>query len=61
MYLYATTAIARGAQVVLDLTSPGSVQAATGSDTIIGYAYDSATAYGQLIRVVLSTPSFLVN
>lgn len=61
MYLYATTAITRFAQVVLDLTSPGSVQAATGSDTIVGYAYDQATAYGQLIRVILTTPSFLVN
>lgn len=59
IFLYATTAIARFAQVVLDLTSPGSVQAATGSDTVVGYAYDQATAYGQLIRVILSTPSFL--
>lgn len=59
IWLYATTAIARGAQVVLDLTSPGGVQAATGTDTVIGYAFDQSTAYGQLIRVVLSTPSFL--
>jgi hypothetical protein len=59
IWLYATTAITRGTQVVLDLSSPGSVQAATGSDTVIGYAYDQATAYGQLIRVVLKTPSFL--
>jgi hypothetical protein len=61
IWLYATNAIARGAQVVLDLTSPGGVQAATGSDTIVGYAYDQATAYGQLIRIVVSTPSFLAN
>lgn len=59
IWLYATTAITRGTQVVLDLTSQGAVQAATGSDTVIGYAFDQATAYGQLIRVVLTTPSFL--
>lgn len=61
IWLYATTAIARGAQVVLDVTSQGAVQAATGSDTIVGYAFDQATAYGQLIRIILSTPSFLAN
>jgi len=61
IWLYATTAIARGAQVSPDVTSQGAVQAATGSDAIVGVAFDSAAGYGQLIRVVLSTPSFLVN
>jgi hypothetical protein len=61
IWLFATTAIARGSQVVLDLTSSGAVQAATGVDTIVGYAFDQATAYGQLIRVILTTPSFLAN
>ena len=57
--LYATGVIARGVQVTLDSTSPGAVRAATGSDTIIGYSFDQSPAYGSLIRVVLSTPSFL--
>lgn len=61
IWLYATTAITRGAQVVPDVTSQGAVQAATGSDAIVGYAFDEATAYGDLIRVILSTPSFKVN
>lgn len=62
MFLYATEAIARGDQVVLDLTSLGAVQDASGAtgDNIVGYAYDQATAYGQLIRVYLKTPSFAV-
>lgn len=61
MWLYATTAISRGTQVVLDLTSLGSVQSSSGqtSDNIVGYAYDKATSYGQLIRVSLRCPSFL--
>lgn len=60
MFLYATEAIARGAQVVLDLTSLGSVTGASGESgaNIVGWAYDKATAYGQLIRVMLETPSF---
>lgn len=61
MWLYATTAITRFNQICLDLTSPGSVQAATGTNTIIGFAFDQATSYGQLIRVILTTPSFLAN
>jgi hypothetical protein len=60
MYLYATEAIARGVEVVLDLTSPGSVQAAAGEtgSTIVGWAFDKAVASGQLIRVYIETPSF---
>lgn len=60
IWLYATTAITRGAQVCLDLVSPGAVQAAVTSDTVVGWAFDQATAYGQLIRVILMTPSFKV-
>jgi hypothetical protein len=62
MWLYATAAIARGVQVSLDLTSLGSVQAASGhtGDNIVGWAFDKATAYGQLIRVMLRTPSFTI-
>ncbi len=60
LYLYATEAIARGVQVTLDLATNGGVRAAAGNtgDTIVGWAYDKATAAGQLIRVFVQTPSF---
>lgn len=61
IWMFATTAIARGAQVVPDITSQGAVQAGVTNDAVIGYAFDEATAYGQLIRVILSTPSFKVS
>lgn len=60
IYLYATSAISRGAQVQLDLSSPGAVTAmvaSSGAD-LVGFAYDKAVAPGALIRVNLSTPSF---
>lgn len=62
MFLYAASAIARGVQVVPEALSPGSVQAASGltGDKLVGWAYDKAAAYGDLIRVVLQTPSFKV-
>lgn len=62
IYLYATGAIARGAQVSLDLTTNGGVRSAAGNtgDCIVGWAYDKATAAGELIRVFLTTPSFEV-
>lgn len=61
MYLYATAAIARGAQVQLDLSSPGGVAPKTGSSgaDLVGYAFDKATVAGDLIRVRLASPSFL--
>lgn len=61
MYLYATGAIARGAQVSLDLTTNGGVRSAAGNtgDDIVGWAYDKASAAGALIRVFIKTPSFL--
>lgn len=61
MYLYATAAIARGVEVSLDLTTNGGVRSAAGNtgDDIVGWAYDKATAAGDLIRVFLKTPSFL--
>lgn len=62
IYLYATGAISRGVQVSLDLTTNGGVRAAathTG-DRIVGWSYDKAAAAGDLIRVFLQTPSFLV-
>lgn len=63
LYLYATGPISRGARVVLDTSSPGSVAAATGSTAkrVVGWAYDKATSYGQLIRVFTQTPSFTLD
>lgn len=63
IYLYATGAISCGQRVTLDLTTNGGVVAATGSSatTIVGFAYDTATAAGQLIRVGLQTPSYLLD
>lgn len=60
LYLYSTEAIARGAQVVLTLSTNGGIGAATGSTAkrIVGWAYDKASAAGELIRVFLKTPSF---
>jgi hypothetical protein len=58
-YLYATTAIARGAQVSLDLSTIGGVSTITTGANVVGFAYDKAPAAGALIRVKLSTPSFL--
>lgn len=62
IYLYATGAIARGVQVSLDLSTNGGVRSAAGNtgDKIVGWAYDKASAGGQLIRVHLQTPSFKV-
>lgn len=61
IYLTATNAIARGAQVQLDLTYVGGVAAKVGSSgaNLVGTAYDEATGAGQLIRVTVDCPSFL--
>jgi hypothetical protein len=65
MYLYASAAIARGAQVCLPNPSiyPGSVAPVTGSSgaKIVGFAYDKAASAGSLIRVKLNVPSFDVD
>ena len=62
MYLYATGAIARMAQVSLDITTVGGVRSAAGhtGDRIVGFAIDKAVTAGTLIRVKLITPSFAV-
>lgn len=61
MYLYATAAIARGARVILQLSTNGGVGPLVGSGgaDIVGFAFDKASAAGALIRVKLSVPSFL--
>lgn len=59
IYLYATGAIARGAQVQLDVPNNGVAQKVGSSGAnILGWALDKATAQGQLIRVMLQTPSY---
>jgi len=59
IWLYATSAITRGSMVTLDSTIASGVQQVTGSSTlpIIGEAFDSAIAAGQLIRIILNVPS----
>lgn len=58
VWLYATAAIARGAQVAMGALFNGVAPLSTGQN-IIGIAYDKASAAGELIRVELLTPSFL--
>lgn len=62
IYLYATGAIARGAQVTMDVSTAGGVGQLVGSSgaSIVGWAFDKAPAAGALIRVRLSSPSFSV-
>ena len=62
IYLYATSAIARGGQVVLDLATIGGVQASSGKtgSVIVGWAFDKAASAGTLIRVFLKTPTTTV-
>jgi hypothetical protein len=63
IYLFATAAIARGAQVALDVTTMGGVKPLVGSGAanIVGWAVDKASAAGALIRVFVKTPSFLFD
>lgn len=60
MFLQATEAIARGAEVQLDIATVGGVKTAQDTgDTIVGWAFDKAAA-GQILRVYIETPSFKV-
>lgn len=58
IYLYSTGAISRGAQVCVDISTKGGVSALVTSNNIVGYAFDKASAAGQLIRVRVDAPSF---
>lgn len=60
IYLQATEAIARGAQVVSDVSSLGGVAQSSGSggENKVGWAVDKAGNANYLIRVMLTTPSF---
>lgn len=53
IWLYATGAITQFAEVCLDTTSPGGVQATGNTATIVGTAIDGAAAAAALIRVLL--------
>lgn len=53
IWLYATGAITQFAEVCLDTTSPGGVQATGNSATFVGIAIDGAAAAAALIRVML--------
>ena len=59
MWFYATGAITQFAEVCLDTTSPGGVQATGNTATIVGLAIDGAAAAATLIRVMLTpNPSY---
>ena len=62
-FLRATAAIARGARVCLDILTIGGVKPVSGSggERIVGWAYDKATNAGDMIRVMVQTPSFAVD
>lgn len=62
IYLYATGAVAAGAQVTLDVSTQGGVAQLVGSSgaSIVGYALDKAAAAGALIRVQLKSPTYAV-
>jgi len=63
MWLRAVAAIGRQKQVVIDLNTTGGVKQATGStgSSLIGWAFDKAVNPGDLIRVMLSSPSFQLD
>ncbi len=57
-YQYATIAISAGQQLQLDLANNGIKVAADTGDTIVGWAFDSASGPGVLFRMYVETPSF---
>lgn len=57
IYLEAEGAINRGQQVCIHSATAGHVKAPTSGDKVVGYALDKA-ADGELLRVMLRTPSF---
>lgn len=57
IHLEAQGAINRGQQVCIHSATVGHVKAPTSGDKLVGYAFDKA-ADGELLRVILSTPSF---
>lgn len=59
IHLEANGAINRGQQVCIDQATVGHVIAPTSGRKVVGYALDKA-ADGELLRVMLSTPSFSV-
>lgn len=61
IYLWTTTAVSRGTQVQLDVSSPASVAAKVGASgaAVVGWAYDKATAGGSLVRIKLEPDGVL--
>ncbi|AFC22569.1 hypothetical protein phi1422_0049 [Bdellovibrio phage phi1422] len=56
MWMQAASAVARGAKVMVVVAGNKVDDAAAGAKTIIGWAFDKATAADQLIRVVIDLP-----
>jgi len=57
MYLVSTAAINRGAKVMIVVATIGGVITATSGKPIAGIALDQASGAGQLIRILLTTPT----
>lgn len=57
MYMEANTTIAKGAEVET-IASGQKVTTALGTNTKVGFAFDKASAQGDLIRVLIKTPCF---
>jgi hypothetical protein len=55
MFMNSNAAITRGAPVEIDITAAGNVGPSAGINPIVGYALDSASATGQLLRVFITT------
>lgn len=59
MYMVATAAIGRGKQVIPVIAPPGIKEVAgSGAANIVGFAYDKAEQAGDVIRVMIKTPSY---
>jgi hypothetical protein len=58
MYLMATTAISRGARVMIDVLTKGGIKPIASTGNYVGYTLDKAQAAGQNVRVMIQTPSF---
>lgn len=64
MWLYASSALPSGQQVVIDPSSPGTVTTRVGVAaglSVVGAGLDQAAAPGSLIRVKITAPSYTVT
>lgn len=60
VFLIATAAIARGAQVMIDPATIGGIVTVSSGKPITGFCLDVASAAGQIVRIELTTPAYAV-